>query len=227
MSKHGISIDPKRVSVIIYLPLPAHKKALQIFLGRINFLRRFYSKYRYSFEGKRSFEEIKKAIKSTPTLINHDYPKDFILYVFGSVETIPTMLVQQNQEGLEQPTAFFSQVLKDCELSYSFVEKHVLSIIRSLKNFRHMLSNNKIHLLVAHPSIKEFLLRKELNEKRVDWITKVMEYDVDIKVTKLIRGKGLCGQLVRDVENNKEYENQVVLVHRDEEEPTVATPSTS
>ena len=28
------------------------------------------------------------------------------------------------------------------------------------------------------------------------WITKVMEYDVDIKITKLVRGKGLCEQLL-------------------------------
>lgn len=79
-----------------------------------------------------------------------------MVYAFGSIETISAMLVLQNQEGLEQPIAFFSQVLKDCELSYSFFEKHVLAIIRSLQNFRYILSNNKIHLLVAHPPVKDF-----------------------------------------------------------------------
>lgn len=55
-----------------------------------------------------------------------------------------------------------------------------------------MFSNNKIHLQVAHPTIKEFLLNKDINDKRAGWITRVIEYDVDIKVTKLVRGKGLC-----------------------------------
>lgn len=76
------------------------------------------------------------------------------------------MLVQQNEEGLEQPLAFFSQTLKYYELRYTFVEKHVLVVIRSLKKFKHM-SNNRINLMVAHPSVKEFLLSKDLNDKRV------------------------------------------------------------
>ena len=49
--------------------------------------------------------------------------------------------------------------------------------------------------MVAHPSVKEFFLSKDLNDKRAGWITRVMEYDVDIQVTKLVRGKGLCEKL--------------------------------
>ena len=45
--------------------------------------------------------------------------------------------------------------------------------------------------MVPHASIKEFLLNKDINEKRVGQITKVMEYDIDIKIPKLMRGKGL------------------------------------
>lgn len=41
VSKQGITIDLERVSVILAFPLPNHKKGLQRFLGRINFLRRF------------------------------------------------------------------------------------------------------------------------------------------------------------------------------------------
>lgn len=47
-------------------------------------------------------------------------------------------------------------------------------------------------LMVSHPSVKIFLLSKDLSDKRASWVTKVMEYDVKIKVTKLVRGKGLC-----------------------------------
>lgn len=41
VSKDGLAIDPKRVEAIVSLPLPSHKKGLQSFLGRINFVRRF------------------------------------------------------------------------------------------------------------------------------------------------------------------------------------------
>jgi len=116
--------------------------------------------FSWTKEGKSSFEAIKEAIAVAPTLINPDLSKDFILNAFGGMDTISAMLVQQNEEGLEQPIAFFNQGLEGYEERYSFVEKHVLAIIRSLKKFRHLISNNKIHLMIAHPSVKESFLTR-------------------------------------------------------------------
>ena len=65
-------------------------------------------------------------------------------------------------------------------------------VIRALKKFSHLLSHNKIHLLVPHASVKDFLLGKDISKKTSGWITKVMEYDMDIQITKLVRGKELC-----------------------------------
>lgn len=69
-------------------------------------------------------------------------------------------------------------------------------MVRELKKFRHMLSNNQIQLLVPQASVKDFLLKKDTSERRARWITKVMEFDLNIKITKLVRGKGLCEQFV-------------------------------
>ena len=85
--------------------------------------------------------------------------------------------------------AFFSEVLKDYENNYNFVEKQVLVVVRALKKIRHLLSHSKVHLLVPHVSVKDFLFNKDINKKRDGWITKVMEYDVDIKITKMVIGK--------------------------------------
>ena len=71
-------------------------------------------------------------------------------------------------------------------------------VLKSLKKIILIVSNNKFHLTVTHPSMKEFLLSKDIIEKRVGWITCLMEYDVDIQVTKLVRGKGLCKQLAHE-----------------------------
>ena len=84
------------------------------------------------------------------------------------------MLTQKNGKNEEQPIEFFSEGLKGYE------EKNALRVIRDLKKFRHLLSHNKIYLLVPHTTVKDFLLRKYISEKRAGWITKVMEYDVDI-----------------------------------------------
>ncbi|KAH9292584.1 hypothetical protein KI387_042229, partial [Taxus chinensis] len=39
---------------------------------------------------------------------------------------------------------------------------------------------------------KSILTQQELGLLRGTWVTKVQEYDLDIKPTKLVRGRGLC-----------------------------------
>lgn len=244
VSKEGITIDEERVRAILELPLPSHKKGLQSFIGRINFLRRFIPNianllkpltsmlkkntvFSWTKEAKLSFESIKEELSTAPTLINPDFSRDFILYAYGGLDIISTILTQQQSDGFEQTMDFFSQGLEEYEQRYSFVEKHVLAVVRSLKKFRHLISNNKIHLMVAHPSVKEFLLGKDVNEKRAGWITKVMEYDVDIKITNLVRGRGLNEQLANSSENEIEKEEEVLLTIEDAPQDNTSTMGTS
>ena len=121
--------------------------------------------FAWTKEAKENFQAIKDTLAATLVLINPDFGKDFILYAYGGFDVISTMLVQKNLEGLEQPITFFSKGLEDYEKRYSFIEKHVLSVIKSLQKFRHFLTHNKVILCVTHPSAKEFLLSKDLNEK--------------------------------------------------------------
>lgn len=105
-----ITINPDRVSVILSLPPLAHKKGLQSFLGRINFVRRFIIDITnllkpltsmlkknvpvsWSKDGKRSFEMIKEALATAPTLLNPYFSKDFILYAYDNIDSISAMLV--------------------------------------------------------------------------------------------------------------------------------------
>ena len=136
--------------------------------------------FSWTKEGKVSFEEIKIAIALAHTLINPNFGKDFILYTIGGESSISSLLTQTNDKNEEKPIAFFSEGLKEYEDKYSYAEKQALTVIRALKKFKHLLSHNKIHLLVPHASVKDILLSKDISEKRAGWITKVMEYDVDI-----------------------------------------------
>ena len=45
VSKEGLAMDPDRVKAIEALPLPYDKKALQSFLGQINFVRKFINNF--------------------------------------------------------------------------------------------------------------------------------------------------------------------------------------
>ena len=94
ITKDGVKMDPERVQAIQQVPLPQTKKALQSFLGQINFVRRFIPnlaetlkpiqrllkkdvKFEWTEEGRRAFKSIKDAIGKSPVLISPNYAKDF------------------------------------------------------------------------------------------------------------------------------------------------------
>ena len=85
VTKDGVRIDPKRVEVINGIPIPRNKKEVQVFLGRINFLRRFIPNYaeivrhitymlkknnevKWSQESREEFTRIKQAYAEAPVL---------------------------------------------------------------------------------------------------------------------------------------------------------------
>ncbi|KAH9324056.1 hypothetical protein KI387_004234, partial [Taxus chinensis] len=63
--------------------------------------------------------------------------------------------------------------------------------------------NSHTLVLVPDTAIKSILTQQELGSQRGTWIAKVQEYDLDIRPTKLVRGRGLC-QLI--AENHAEVE---------------------
>lgn len=68
--------------------------------------------------------------------------------------------------------------------------------MKGLKKFKHYVSHNKILIYTIHPNIRNYIIQGKLGEGRVGWITKIMEFDVEIKPTKLIRGWALCKNMV-------------------------------
>jgi hypothetical protein len=140
VSAEGVRIDSSRVESILTLELPRSTKEVQYFLGKVNFLRRFVSNFaellkyittmlmkdneiKWTVEARSSFDQIKKALMEAPVLVSPDYSKDFLIFSFASFDTVATILLQKNFEGLEQPIAFSSRALIDAELKYEIMDK--------------------------------------------------------------------------------------------------------
>ena len=98
------------------------------------------------------------------------------------------MLLQKNEEGSEQPVAFFRKVFRDVELKYNILEKQVYALVKSLKAFRTYILHSEIVAYVPNSDVKDVLVQSDVEGKRGKWITKIQEYDLDIKPTKLVKG---------------------------------------
>jgi hypothetical protein len=136
--------------------------------------------------------QIKRALTEAPVLIIPDYSKEFLIFSFASFDTLVVVLLQKNTEGLEQPISFFSRALRDAEMRYDIMEKQAYALVKSLKDFRIYVLHSKIVAYVPSASVKEILIQPDIDGKRSKWIAKIMEFDLEMKPTKLVKGQGLA-----------------------------------
>jgi hypothetical protein len=205
ISRDGIRIDPKRIEAIDTINIPRNVKEIQSFLGKIIFLRRFIpnfaeivklitgmlkkdSEVKWTTEAKASFTHIKKVISEAPVLASPNYLKDFLIFSFASEHTIAAVLLQKNEEGFEQPIAFFSKSLRDAELKYDIIEKQAYAMVKPLKAFRTYVLYSKIIAYIPTSSMKDILVQLDNDGKRGRWLAKIQEFDLEVKPTKLIKG---------------------------------------
>lgn len=127
-----------------------------------------------------------------PVLINQDFTKDFIIFSFSSEHTIATVLLQKNSEGFEQPISFFSKALRDAYFKYNITEKQAFALVKALKYFRVYILHSHIIAYVPNVVVKDILTQNGPDGKRGKWIAVILEYDLEIKPTKLIKGWGLA-----------------------------------
>jgi hypothetical protein len=135
---------------------------------------------------------------TAPVLISPNFDKDFYIFSFASNDTIAAVLLQKNEDGHEQPVAFFSKVLRDAEIKYDPIEKQAYALIKSLKDFRIYILQAKVIAYVPSSSVKDVLIQPDIDGKRSKWIAKMIEFDIEIKPIKLVRGQGLAKLLAED-----------------------------
>jgi hypothetical protein len=151
---------------------------------------------KWTTESRNSFDQTKKDLIEAPMLIIPDNSKDFLIFSFSSFDTVYAVLLQKNAEGLEKPIAFFSRALRDTEIKYDIMENKAYDLVKSLKDFRVYVLDSKLFSYVPSTSVKDILIQPDIDERRSKWIAKILEFDLEIKPNKLVKGQGLARFLV-------------------------------
>jgi hypothetical protein len=105
-------------------------------------------------------------------------------------------LLQKNVEGLEQPISFFSRALRDAEVKYDIMEKQAYALVKSLKSFRVYVFAFKNHCICPFSFCEGHSYSADIDGRRSKWIAKILEFDLEINPTKLVKGQGLAKLLV-------------------------------
>jgi len=99
------------------------------------------------------------------------------------------------------PHAFHSKTLHEYEAKYNFVEKKAFTIVKGLKKFRHLIAGGKVMIYVTQSSVQEYIMEGEITNKRANWTTKILECDIEVRPTKMIKGKWLYEYLAHTIES--------------------------
>eukprot|EP00253_Pinus_taeda_P034250 PITA_34250 len=151
----------------------------------------------------KSFNLVKFAFTTTPVLFSPDYTHDFIIFSFASEDTMATSLMKKRDQ-VEQPIAFFSRIIQDATLRYNIIEKQDIALIKALKDFRVYIMHSHTIAYVPNATVKDFLMQTNLEGRRGKWIVAMLEYDLEIKPTKLIKFHALDINLITAMSNDED-----------------------
>ena len=162
----------------------------------INKLLRKDEDFKWSQEAKEAFNEINEWIAKAPVLVGPNFDKDILIYSYSSEEAYTAMLMQKDDEHNEKPITFLSESLKDYQSHYTPVEKQAFALIKAIEDFKPYIIHTHTIAYVPLALVKAMLGQAEPSGKWARWLTKIREFDVDIKLVKIMQGKGLCRMIV-------------------------------
>jgi len=147
-----------------------------------------YSAIKWTVEAKKSFKDIKLSLTRIPVLISPNFDREFIIFSFVSEHSNVAVLLQKNDQGFEHPIAFFSKALKDAHLKYNIMENQAFILVKAIKDLRVYILYSHIVAYVPNDVVKDIPTQNGVDDKRGKWIATILEYDIEIKPTKLIEG---------------------------------------
>jgi len=71
------------------------------------------------------------------------------------------------------------------------MDKQDFALVKAMKDFRVYISHSHIAVFLHNVVVKEILTQDDPEGRRGKWIIVILEYDVEINPTKLIKGHGL------------------------------------
>ena len=79
--------------------------------------------FKWDYERKDAFNNIKAVISQASVLQSPDFNRDFSLYMFSSNQSLVAVLTQKDDDNNEAPVSFMSTNFQGVELNHPTIEK--------------------------------------------------------------------------------------------------------
>ncbi|CAJ0968154.1 unnamed protein product, partial [Ranitomeya imitator] len=179
-SAQGLAMDPAKLQAVMDWQEPHSLKAVQRFMGFINYYRQFIPHFStlvaplvaltkkganpklWSEEVSKAFTSIKSHFASAPILHRPDVDKPFLMEVDASSVGAGAVLYQKDAQGRKHPCFFFSKTFTPAERNYSIGDRELLAMKLAFSEWRHLLEvrhrNMSVYVSKMVPSISQVTL---------------------------------------------------------------------
>ena len=65
-------------------------------------------------------------------------------------------------------------------------------------------------VIVPYPAVRNLFVQKELGEIHAHWMMTLQDYDLEIKLTKIVQGQGMCQRAV-EVVVEEGWQNEITM----------------
>ena len=194
LTDKGVLPDPDKVRAIDELPIPNDIKALQRFLGMVNYLAKFIKghsdltaplrellhkgiEFLWLPRHTEAFEKIKSAIAVPTSLQYYNLQKEVTITCDASKLGLGGACLQEGQ-----PIHYISRALTETEQNYAQIEKELLAVVFSCEKFKHYIYGRPVTIETDHqPLITIF--KKSLNQaptRLQKMLMRLQGYDINL-----------------------------------------------
>ena len=189
-----------KVEAISDFPVPTGKRQLMRFLGMAGYYRKFCNnfsviaepltnllgkrvKYVWTDDCQKSFDKLKAILKSAPVLLAPSFDKEFKLAVDASDVGAGSVLLQEDDNGVDHPVCYFSKKFNKHQRNYSTIEKECLSLILALQHFEVYLTSSVAPIVIFsdHNPLTFIHKMKNKNQRLLRWSLMLQEHNLDIR----------------------------------------------
>jgi len=196
VGREGVKVDQEKVRAIQEWPTPTSASEVRSFHGLASFYRRFVRdfstiaaplnaltkknvKFVWSEEQQKSFDVLKHALTTAPTLALPNFDLTFEIECDASGFGIGSVLMQN-----KKPIAYFSTRFNASQMNYPIYDKELYAIIRTLEVWQHYLLPKEFIIHTDHESIQYLNGQHKLDKRHAKWSAFLETFPYVIKYKK-------------------------------------------